>query len=809
MPSAHGLSASELHQVCQPEDIPFETTATADKVDGLVVGQDRAKEALRFGVGIQRQGYNIFAMGDAGVGKETLLLRFLQEHAAKGQVPSDWCYVHDFNSPDHPRAMELPPGTGLSLQRDMMRAVAELQVGIRSAFDSQEHRTRRQHIIRRFKDRQESAIVEAQERASQQGVAVINTDSGMIIAPLEAGSPMNPDRFHDLPEERRAPLQAIMTRVGADVQEVLHHFHDWAHEHFEALKALDREMATIAATRVLDRVRAKHAALPTVVTYLNDVEADVIDRAADFLEEQSDGVDALVRRAIKREHADGAPFVRYQVNVLVDRTGQQGAPVVWEENPTYANLIGRIDHESQFGALSTNFTLIKAGALHNAIDGYLVVDAVKMLQSPFAWEALKRVLRSGHIRLESLSQSLGLTPTVTVEPEPIALGRIKVVLMGDRMVYSLLSSSDPDFPELFKTLVDFEDTLDWHPDSQRRYAHLIAMLVSSEGLRPFDRTAVARVIEHAARLAGDSQKLSTHLRSIVDLLQEADYQTGERGQDVTSADDVQRAIDAHDARSGRVRERLREAIRRQDILIATDGTAVGQVNGLSVVPLGDHLVGQPMRITARTRLGRGEVIDIEREVELGGPIHSKGVLIITSFLGARYATGAPLSLSASLVFEQSYGDVDGDSASMAELCALLSSLADAPLRQSLAITGSVNQQGQSQSIGGVNDKIEGFFDICAERGLTGDQGVLIPRSNIKNLMLRKDVVDAVANNRFHVHAYADVDEAMALLTDQPMGVVGNDGDFTRGSVNARIVTRLRTFADNARAFPRTLADVGQ
>ena len=462
---------------------------------------------------------------------------------------------------------------------------------------------------------------------------------------------------------------------------------------------------------------------------------------------------------------------------------------MYEDNPNHANLIGRIEHETQFGALITNFTLIKAGALHRAAGGYLVIDALKLLQHPYAWEALKRTIRSGQIEIESLGQAAGLVQTVSLEPEPVALGSTKIVLTGERRLYALLAALDPDFLELFKVLVDFEETMDRGAESQQTYANLVASLVDKEELRPFDRGAVARVIDQAARAAGDAEKLSVGMRGIVDLLREADYWAGEAERATASEDDVQHAIDAQLYRSGRVRQRLQEAIRREDILVSTSGASTGQVNGLSVLHLGGQAFGHPTRITARVRLGKGELVDIEREVELGGPIHSKGVLILGGFLGSRYATRFPLSLSASLVFEQSYAGVEGDSASLAELCALLSALAEVPLRQSLAITGSVNQQGQAQSVGGVNEKIEGFFDICAERGLTGDQGVIIPRTNAKNLMLRRDVVEAVEAGRFHVHAVETVDDAMELLTGEPAP-----------HINDRVESRLASFAARSRHF---------
>ncbi len=797
--AAPALPAAALYRRCEPAEIPFETTAEAGAIDEIV-GQDRAVEAVRFGIAIRREGYNLFAMGPPGVGKQTILRQFLDRQATGERTPADWCYVHRFADPHRPRTLTLPPGRGSRLRADMARAVAELHVALRAAFDSDEYRTRKHQLVTRFKEQQEKALAEVQARAKLGQVAVVRTETGLVIAPLRDGEPLEPAEFQRLPPEEQGRMQAAMARVGGELQALFQQFHEWEHQHHEALQALDRESAAAVARRVLDGVRQGYLDLPAVLDHLAEVEQDVIEHADDFLEAAAEGLEAALRRALRREQTEDASFRRYQVNLLVDHGATQGAPVVYEDTPTYANLVGRIEHVSQFGAMVTDFTLIKPGALHRARGGYLLLEALKVLQQPFAWEALKRAIRSGEIRMESLGQMLGLVPAVSLEPEPIPLETTKVVLVGERHLYYLLAALDPDFLELFKVLVDFEECMDRQPETHVRYAHLVARLARKEGLRALDRGAVARVIEHAARLAGDAEKLSVHLRPVVDLLREADFCAGSAGAPVVTAAHVQAAIEAQRRRAGRVRERRLEAIRRETLLIDTAGGTIGQVNGLSVVQLGEELCGFPTRITARARVGKGEVVDIEREVALGGPIHSKGVLILGGFLGARYASQAPLSLSASLVFEQSYAAVEGDSASLAEVCALLSALAGVPVRQALAVTGSVNQHGQVQAIGGVNEKIEGFFDLCRARDLTGDQGVLIPRSNVKNLMVRRDVVEAVEAGRFRIYPVADVDAAVELLTGRPAGVRDAAGRFPAESVNARVEARLIAFAEHARAF---------
>lgn len=490
---------------------------------------------------------------------------------------------------------------------------------------------------------------------------------------------------------------------------------------------------------------------------------------------------------------------RYEVNVVVDNSEAKGAPVIFLDQPRYSNLVGRVEHIAQMGALVTDFTLIKPGALHQANGGYLLVDALKLLSEPFAYEGLKRALRKGEIAIESLGQVYSMISTVSLEPEPIPLA-VKVMLIGERLLYYLLSSNDPEFKELFKVAADFEDEMDRTLDSSLAYARIIAEVSRSEGLRPFDRQAVARVVEYGSRLVDDAHKLSTHMQSVTDILREADYWAGEARRDSVTREDVQQALDTQIVRAGRVQDRIQEQILNDQVLIDTEGAIVGQVNGLSVYMLGNHSFGSPSRITARVRMGSGEVIDIEREVDMGGPIHSKGVLILSGFLGERYAAERPLSLRATIVFEQSYGGVEGDSASSAELYALLSALSGVPAKQSLAVTGSINQRGQVQAIGGVNEKIEGFFDLCKARGLTGEQGVLIPAGNVRSLMLREDIREAARRGQFHIYPIASVDEGLTILTGTDAGEPNEAGEFPPDSINGLVVARLTTFTEKQREY---------
>jgi len=795
------LEIEALYQRCDPEQFTFETTAELEDL-AEIIGQPRAVEAVRFGIGIEREGYNIFALGPAGTGKHSLVRRFLEQRAATEPTPADWCYVNNFEQPHKPRALRLPPGTGTMLRGDMKQLVEELRNALSTAFESEEYRTRRQVIEEEFKERQEKAFVELQQRAQERGLALLRTPAGLVFAPLRGGEVIQPDEFQKLPEVERKRLETEVEFLQQELQKILLQVPRWEREARAKVRELNHEVTNFAVGSLFDELLKKYATLTEVVDYLKGVQQDVIENVKDFLPAEEPSSPAFAEASALRALMGPPSLRRYQVNVIVDHSASTGAPVIYEDNPTYPNLTGRVEHIAQMGTLVTDFNLIKPGALHRANGGYLILDVRKVLQQPFAWEGLKRALQSHQIRIESLDQMLSLVSTVSLEPEPIPLD-VKVALLGDRLLYYLLWSLDPDFGELFKVAADFSEEMDRSPEKQLLYAQLIGTLAREEKLRPFDRYAVARVIEQSSRMAGDAEKLTARMRGIIDLLREADYWAGEAGHDVVSAADVQRAIDAQTYRLDRLREQFQERIVRGTILIDTDGAQIGQVNGLSVIQLSDFAFGHPSRITARVRMGKGEVIDIEREVELGGPIHSKGVLILSGFLGARYAAEQPLSLSASLVFEQSYSGVEGDSASSAELYALLSAIARVPIKQSLAVTGSVNQNGQVQAIGGVNEKIEGFFDVCKARGLTGEQGVLIPASNVKHLMLRQDVVEAVAAGQFHIYPVETIDQGIEILTGIPAGERDEAGNYPEGSINYLVQARLAELAEKQAAFGAT------
>lgn len=783
MPEVKPLAAQDLRRRCKPESLSFGTTDDiTDLSNGL--GQERAFEAARFAIDMNHPGYNLFVLGEPGSGRHSSIKRLLEERVAKAARPSDWCYLNNFAEANRPRVLKLPAGRGANLRRDMQNFVSELAQAISSAFESDEYRAKIEAIQEEFKKREEEGLQALGQEAMPQGVALLRTPHGFVFAPVKGEETMNPAEFEQLAEEEKTRIGKLIEVLGEKLEKLLNQFPRLRREMQGRIKQTSRDTMSLAVGHLIEELKERYADLPDVLAFLDGVLADVVETGEDLRESQ------------KTEGETETVFMtgtlslqRYQVNLLVDHGATEAAPIVTEDNPSYPNLIGRVDSIAHLGTLVTNFTLIKAGALHQANGGYLMLDVLKVLTQPYAWEGLKRALRSGQIRIESLGQMIGWVSTLPLEPEPIPLD-VKVVLFGERYYYYLLAELDPDFEELFKIAADFSDDVSRTDDNVRHYAQLVAGLARSNKLKPFAREAVARLIEQGARIAGDAEKLSLSSRKIANLMREADHWAGRSERAIVSAEDVEQAIAAQIRRAERLPVHIREEVLRGTLLISTSGSHVGQVNGLAVFELSDVAFAHPVRISATARLGEGDVIDIERETELGGAIHSKGVMILSSFLAARYSRAMPLSLSASIVFEQSYGPVEGDSASLAELCALLSALAGAPIKQSLALTGSVNQYGVVQAIGAVNEKIEGFFDICAKRGLSGEQGVVIPESNVKHLMLRPDVVEACEQGKFHIYAVHDVDEAIALLTGVPAGEANEQGMVPEGTINYLVASEL-------------------
>jgi len=795
--AARPLPAALLRRVTDPRSVR-DGQSGAPAEDELV-GQSRAADAIGFGSAIRKHGFNLYAMGLQGTGRLGSIRAFLARRARSERRPDDWVYVNNFEVPEKPQALRLPPGTAVRFRAAMDSLIADLAVAIPALFESDTYKARRGAIDQEFEDQQERAFSGLNEAARAKSVNIMRTPVGFAFAPVKGGEALKPEEFNALPDAEREGIQRDIKALQEQLKDILTRVPANEKAHRDRVRQLNKEVASATVAEEMREVAEAMGDIAAIRAFLDAVAADLVANVEMFVEAGEPAANAPA--PARGLGTPGNPRLkRYRVNVIVgDGDNGDGSPVVLEPDPTYHNLIGRIEHISQMGALLTDFTLIRPGALHRANGGYLILDAREVLSQPLAWAALKRSLKSRLITVKSMAEQVSLVSTISLDPDPIPLD-VKIVLIGDRWLYYTLMAIDPDFTELFKVEVDFDDEFDRTPDNTRLYARAIEAQVARDKLRPIDDAGLARMVDEASRLADDAEKLSLRVGVVADILREADHWAGEAGHDRIGGDDVARAVAERRRRSERIVQRVQESITRDIILVATDGAAVGQINGLSVSQIGAQSFGRPARITARTRLGSGKVIDIEREVALGGPLHSKGVLILSGFLAARYAPDVPVSLHASLVFEQSYGGIDGDSASSAELYALLSALAEAPIRQSFAVTGSVNQFGEVQAIGGVNEKIEGFFDVCARRGLTGEQGVLIPQANVKHLMLREDVVEACARGRFSVTPIATIDQGIEILTGLAAGARDDRGMFPADSVNGRVEARLRAFAASRRRF---------
>jgi predicted ATP-dependent protease len=792
------LAAGRLTRRCDPAQFEFETTAELDGAApsdlSTLPGQTRAAEALQLALDVARPGYNALVVGPPELGPIALIEQSLRARGRAAPPPDDWCYVHNFADAGKPRALRFACGAARAFKRDMAQLVEDLRTAIPAAFENDAYRNRVEQIDAEFEELEQKSFAELEKKASAQNIAVLRTPTGLTLAPLKDGTVMSPEDFNALSPEQREDLARRLASMQDEVAAMLRQVPSWRRARRDRIKALNEEVLLFAVGQTIDDVRARYAASAEVLSHLDAIRKDVVDNADDFRKPEAPNLAGALAAA------EAPRLQRYEVNVIVgDHAPPQapphappepGTPVVIEDHPTVHNLIGRVEYVAHFGALSTDFTLIRAGALHRANGGYLLVDAVQVLAQPFAWNALKRALKRRELRIESLAEMAGWSSAVSLEPQPIPLA-CKVILFCPPWLYPPLAAFDPEVPELFKVVVDLDEDARRNRDSEAGFARLIASLAQRNAVRPLRRDAVAAMFDHAARLADDAARLSLHTQTLAEVLVEADAAAARAGAGVAvlDASHVRAALDARRQRVSRPKDRLQEEIERGTLRIETSRQQVGQINGLSVYALGEAVFARPTRITATTRLGGGQVIDIQRESRLGGATHSKGVMILAAFLAARYCGQRPHALHASLVFEQTYGLVEGDSASLAELCALLSSLAGLPIKQALAVTGSVDQTGQVQAIGAVNDKIEGFFEVCAARGLDGTHGVLIPGANVQHLMLRDEVVEACAAGRFNVYAVDTVDAAIELLTGVPAG--GSlPAQWPAGSVNGRVSARF-------------------
>lgn len=790
---AYEVPIEELRNICHPQDLDFSSTDQVEPLMGIL-GQERALQALRFGLAIQSDGFNVYVAGRPGTGRTKAVMSFLEELAKDRPTPPDWCYVNNFRDPYHPKAVCLPAGQAKRFRNDMETLISEIRLRIPLAFESEQYAKRRETVKKTFEEQRQHILTQLDQTVQQMGFRIQITSAGLMLVPTKDGRPLSEQEFAALTEEQRQQIIAKRIAADAEVNTAMKQAHLAEKKSQEQLREIDHETALFVVRPLIEDLKEKYKTSSDVVSYLVEVQDSILQDLAKFRGEEEP-------QPASSAAAPGATafFRKYGVNIMVDNSELQGVPVLTEFNLTYYNLFGRIEREAEFGAFVTDFTMLKSGALHRANGGYLVLPVEPLLDNPITWDGLKRALSSKQINIEDVSERLGAVPVKSVRPEPIPLN-VKVILIGDPRSYYLLYNLDPDFSELFKVKADFDVRMERNAENVRAYIAFISGLCRKEGLRHFRREAAAKIVEYGSVLAGEQRKLSTHFAQIADVVREASLYAEQDNAQYVTEEHVRKAIEARIHRSDMLQQHIRESMLEETILVATEGETPGQVNGLSVLSLGDYQFGYPTRITATIGLGRDGVLDIEREAKLGGPVHIKGVLILSGYLTRQYAQDKPLALSARLVFEQSYQEVEGDSASSAELYALLSALAELPIQQGIAVTGSINQWGQLQSVGGINEKIEGFFDLCVAKGLNGKQGVIIPKSNVKNLMLKEAVIEAVQQGLFHVYAVENVDQGLEILTGIPAGSRDADGKFPEGSMHARVDARLRKLSEDLHRF---------
>ena len=790
------LPIEKLRRICDPNSIGCGSSAELS-VLSAIIGQERGIKALQFGLGIKEKGFNMFVAGVPGSGRTTAVEGFLGKVAKAGPVPADWCYVYNFKDNYTPRALRFPPGASAGFRADIESLAKSVVSEIRNAFESEEYSNQRELTTKGFQTQKQEILEHLDQQAREQNFAIQATPMGLMTIPIVKGKPLSEEEFVGLDEKQKKEISEKQEKLQEQIEAGLRQAKGLDKSAREALQNLDQEVGRFAIRHLFQDLMEKYAALPDVSTYLEQVQNNIIENLGQFKPSAEEQPEAQVLMGQPKE----SPTRKFSANVIVDNSGLTGAPVVIERNPTYNNLFGRIEQEARFGTLVTDFTMIRRGSLHQANGGYLVLPAEELLANPLAWESLKRALENREIVIEDAGEKLGIFSTKGLRPQPIPLN-VKVILIGRPDVYQLLLRYDERFSELFKVKVDFDTQMPRSDETIADYSALVTTVCETENLRHLDTSALARVVEHGSRIVEDQTKLSTHFGAIADVVREASYYAGLENAQLVTASHVRKAIEERFYRSSLIQERIQEMIARDVIMIDVSGEKIGQVNGLSVLGNGDIAFGQPSRITVSVGLGREGLVDIEREAKLGGPIHTKGVMILSGFLAGKFAQDKPLSLSARIVFEQNYSGVDGDSASSTELYAILSALSKLPIRQNIAVTGSVDQNGEVQAIGGVNEKIEGFFEVCKVKGLTGDQGVMIPRSNEINLMLKEGIVEAVRDGKFHIWSVATIDEGIELLTGVEAGQRAADGGYGEATVFGKVDRRLRELA-------QALADFGK
>jgi lon-related putative ATP-dependent protease len=782
------VPTESLRRVCCGEELDFcQTTEDMQPPEGFI-GQERAVRAMQFGLSMKAPGYNIFVAGPPGTGKSTYVQAIVSQAAAGGSVPDDWCYIYNFSDKDRPLAVSLPAGGGRGFKDDVEELLADLRVNIPKAFESGDYENKKGAIVQSVQQKMSDYFQEIEAAASADGFDMKRTPNGIIFIPLKDGKPFSSEDFENLAAQERRDFEDKGRKLHKKLEETFHTGRQLEKQANEQIAELEKEIALFAIGPLVDRLLEQYNKFPPIIDYLKMYLKDITNNLELF--KGTAPTPEQLHAFMSQEESD--PFIRYRVNLFVSNVINGGVPVVIEPSSHYYNLFGKIEYRSQMFALSTDYTMIKPGSLHRANGGYLILQIKDVMSDPFAWDTLKKALKYRQATVENIGEQYRLVPTVTLRPEPISLN-VKVILIGSPMLYNLLYTWDEDFEKLFKVKVDFDTEMPRNPDNLRQYASFVNSVCQREKLRHFSREGLARIIEYGSRLAGHQGKLSTRFNEVIEIVYEAAAWAQAENSRYVEASHVDKALREKVYRSNGLEEKIQEMFTQEKILIDTSGVVVGQVNGLYVIDSGGYTFGRPARITARTYMGRGGVVNIERETKMSGSIHSKGVLTLAGYLGGKFAQVKTLGLTAQITFEQLYDGIEGDSASSAELYAILSSLAELPVNQSLAVTGSVNQFGEVQPIGGATEKIEGFFDVCAAKGLSGTQGVVIPAQNIDDLMLKEEILEAVRNGKFHIYAVRNIEEGIELLSGIPAGDVKEDGSYPEGSVFELVDRKLREY----------------
>jgi lon-related putative ATP-dependent protease len=800
------LGVDQLRAYVDATSLPFENTASLESPKERILGQERASDAIRFGMGMKDGGYHLFIAGPSKAGLTYTARTYIEEQAKKEATPPDWCYVHHFKEPDKPKSLKLSAGRGRELKKDMQELVSALQAKIAEVFDSDEYSAKEGEVQKEFERFRREVIEDLSQRAREEGFILQVSQAGMVIIPAsKEGLPLSQEKLAELSEEDRNRLREKSDELQEKMKEGVKKIREAESELKQKHKKLESGIATSVVSQAMEPYVDKYKEEPDVVDYFKMVQEDLLENIGDFRKKEE--AQQVPSQPFQVPHKE-ALFRKYAVNVLIDNSETVGAPVVFESNPIYPNLFGTIERQAWFGALFTDFTMVKPGVLHKANGGYLIMKALDLLKYWLSWEALKRALRDQEIRIEDLGELYGLFTTRTIRPEPIPLN-IKIVLTGDPYLFELLHFYDDRFQKLFKVKAHMDDRMERREETILQCAQMIGHLCRERSLRHLDRTGVARVLEYSMERTEDQEKLTLELGDVSDLVKEANYYAGLDWAEFVRRDHIEKAIQKRIFRSNLFEERIRELAEKDIFWIETDGAKVGQINGLSVLMTGDYEFGKPNRITATVSVGREGVVAIERESKMSGNIHTKGVMILTGFLKERFAHNKPLSLSATFCFEQSYGMVEGDSASSTELFALLSALAKVPIYQGVAVTGSVSQKGEIQPVGGVTRKVEAFFDICKHKGLNGRQGVIIPSKNVRNLMLKEEVIESVREGRFHVWPISSIEEGIPVLTGMEAGVLQPDGTYPEGTFFRKVDERLVELGEIVRKFAKEGEEPGK